>query len=107
VGDWVSKREAHRNVSPEWVYQITEATQTTASTREFRKSSFASRIQATSTQNIFILLEGYEPIRVFAQDGHGATLKPAKNLLLPGKKPPIYWIFKTGFISDLPWDPGD
>jgi hypothetical protein len=24
-----------------------------------------------------------------------------------GKKPPIYWIFKTRFIFDLPWDPGD
>jgi hypothetical protein len=66
VGDWVSKREAHRNVSLEWVYQITEATQTMASTREFRKSSPASCIQATSTQNISIPLEGYEPVRVFA-----------------------------------------
>jgi hypothetical protein len=27
--------------------------------------------------------------------------------LLPGKKPPIYWIFKIGFIFDLPWDPED
>jgi len=66
VGDWVSKREAQRNVSPEWVYQIMEATQTTASAREFKKSSPAGRIQATSTQNIFIPLEGYEPVRVLA-----------------------------------------
>jgi hypothetical protein len=84
-----------------------EVTQTMASAKEFRKSSPASRIQATSTQNIFIPLEGYEPIRVLAQDGHGATFRPAKDLLFPGKKPPIYWIFETGFISDLLWDPGD
>jgi len=51
--------------------------------------------------------EGYEPVRVLAQDGHGAMLRPAKDLLLPGKKPPIYWIFETGFISDLLWDPED
>ncbi len=107
VGDWVSKRGAHKNVSPEWVYQITEVTQTTASAREFKKSSPAGRIQATSTQNISIPLEGYEPVRVFAQDGHGATLELAKDLLLPGKKPPIYWTFETGFISDLSWDPED
>jgi hypothetical protein len=44
---------------------------------------------------------------VLAQNGYGATLKPAKDLLLPGKKPSIYWIFETGFISDLPWDLGD
>jgi hypothetical protein len=66
VGDWVSKREVHRNVSPEWVYQIMEATQTMASAREFRKSSPAGRIQATSTQNISIPLEGYEPVRALA-----------------------------------------
>ncbi len=53
VGDWVSKREAHRNVSPEWVYQITKTTQTTASAREFRKSFATGRIQATSIQNIY------------------------------------------------------
>jgi hypothetical protein len=88
VGDWVNKKEAHMNVSPEWVYQITEATQTTANAKEFRKSSPAGRIQAISTQNISIPLEGYEPVRVLAQDGHGTTLRPAKDLLLLGKKPP-------------------
>jgi hypothetical protein len=44
---------------------------------------------------------------VLAQDGHGVTLRPAKDLLLPGKKPPIYWIFEIGFIFDLLWDPED
>jgi hypothetical protein len=89
----------HKNVSPEWVYQITEATQTTASAREFRKSSPAGRIQATNAQNISI------PLRDMSlSDGHGAMLRPTKDLLLPGKKTPIYWIFETGFISDLPWD---
>jgi hypothetical protein len=90
VGDWVSKREARRSASPEWVYQITETTQTTASTKEFRRSSHAGRIQATTTQNIIIPLKGYVPVKVFAQEGHGAMLKPAKDLLPPGKKPPIY-----------------
>jgi hypothetical protein len=42
---------------------------------------------------------------MLAQERHGATLKLAKDLLPPGKKPPIYWIFETGFISDLSWDP--
>jgi len=23
------------------------------------------------------------------------------------KKPPLYWVFETGFIQDLPWDPGE
>jgi hypothetical protein len=52
-------------------------------------------------------LEGYTPVRVLAQDDHGATLKLAKDLFMPSKKSPIYWIFESSFIYDLPWDPGD
>jgi hypothetical protein len=107
VGDWVSKKEADQTAPPEWVYQITDTNLTTASAKEFRRSSGAGRVQATSSHSTIIPLEGYEPVRVLAQDGHGATLRLAKDLLLPGKKSPIYWIFESGFIFDLPWDPGD
>jgi hypothetical protein len=107
VGDWVNKKEADRITSPEWVYQIIDITHTTANVKEFKKSSNAGRIQATNSHSITIPLEGYTPVRVLAQDGHGATLRLAKEVLRPGKKPPIYWIFESGFISDLPWDPGD
>jgi len=107
VGDWVSTKEADRITLPEWVYQITDITHTTASAKEFKKSSNAGRIQATSSHNITIPLEGYTPVRVLVQDGHGATLRLAKDVPSPSKKPPIYWIFESGFISDLPWDPGD
>jgi hypothetical protein len=107
VGDWVGKKGTGQIASPEWVYQITNITQTTANAKEFKNASRDGRIQATSSQNIIISLERYMPIRVLAQDDHGATLKLAKNLLLPSKKPPIYWIFESGFIPDLSWDPGD
>jgi hypothetical protein len=107
VGDWVGKKEVGRIASPEWVYQITDITHTTASTKEFKKSSSTSQSQATSSQSTIIPLEGYTPVMVLTQDGHGATLRLAKDVLPPGKKPPIYWIFESGFISDLPWDPGD
>jgi hypothetical protein len=66
VGDWVSKKEANISVPPEWVYQITEMAQTLASARKFRRTSLAGRILATSSHNITIPLEGYEPIRVLA-----------------------------------------
>jgi hypothetical protein len=107
VGDWVSKKEADRTTPPEWVYHITDTNRTTASAKEFRRLSNAGRVQATSSHCTIIPLEGYKPVRVLAQDGHGTTLRLAKDLPPPGKKPPIYWIFETGFISDLPWDPGD
>jgi hypothetical protein len=62
-GDWVSKREAPRNASPNWVYQVVE---TSANAREYRRTSPASRIQPSSSQNVTIPLAGYEPIRVLA-----------------------------------------
>ncbi len=107
IGDWVSKKEANQTAPPEWVYQITDTNLTTASAKEFRKSSSAGRVQATNSHYTTIPFEGYEPVRVLAQDDHGTTLRLAKDLLPPGKKPPIYWIFESGFISGLPWDPGD
>jgi len=107
VGDWVNKKEADQTTPPEWVYQITNTNLTTANAKEFKRSSSASRVQASSSHYTIIPLEGYEPVRVLAQDGHGTTLRLAKDLIPPSKKPPIYWIFYSGFISDLPWDPGD
>ncbi|CAK9262425.1 unnamed protein product [Sphagnum jensenii] len=107
VGDWISKKEAGQTAPSEWVYQVLGTTQNTANVLEFRRFSRAGRIQATDPHNIIIPLEGYEPIRVLAQDSHGATFRLAKDLPLLGKKPPIYWIFEPGFISDLQWDPGD
>jgi hypothetical protein len=50
---------------------------------------------------------GYEPVRVLTQEFHGVTLRIAKDLPTPGKKPHILWIFESGFIADLQWDPGD
>jgi len=107
VGDWVNKREFDRTAPMEWVYQITDTTRVTTSAREFKKLSNVGRIQATSSHDIIIPFEGFKQVRVLAQEGHGATLKLAKDVPPPGKRPPIFWIFESGFISELPWDPGD
>jgi hypothetical protein len=79
----------------------------TASAKELKKISSAGRIQATSPHDVTISFEGYKPVRVLTQEGYGATLKLAKDVPPPGKKSPIYWIFESGFISELEWDPGD
>jgi hypothetical protein len=73
---------------------------------EFRKMPGTGQIQATGSHSTTIPLEGYIPVRILAQDGHGATLRLVKDIQ-PGKKPPILWIFESGFVADLPWDPGD
>jgi hypothetical protein len=74
---------------------------------EFKKISHTGRIQPTGSRTITIPLEGYEPVRVLAQDNHRTAFKLAKDLPLPGKKPLLYWILGLGFISDFKWDPGD
>jgi len=66
IGDWVSKKEADQTAPPEWVYQITDTNLTTASAKEFRKSSSAGQVQATSSHCTIIPFEGYEPVRVLA-----------------------------------------
>jgi hypothetical protein len=76
-------------------------TQSTANVLEFRRISHTGRIRATGSHTITIPLEGYEPVRVLAQDSHRTTLKLAKDLPLPGTKPLLYWIFGPDFISDL------
>jgi len=81
IGDWVNKKEADQTAPLEWVYQIIDTNLTTASTKEFRKSSSAGRVQATSSHCTTIPFEGYELVRVLAQDGHGTTLRLAKDLL--------------------------
>jgi len=75
IGDWVSKKEADQTAPPEWVYQITDTNLTIASAKEFRKSSSAGRVQATSSHCTIIPFEGYEPVRVLAQDNNGTTLR--------------------------------
>jgi len=45
-------------------------------------------------------------VRVLHQEKPGVTLKVARDSPTPGKKTLLYWIFETGFIRDLPWDPG-
>jgi hypothetical protein len=56
---------------------------------------------------ITLSTKGYQPIRILFQDKHGSTLKVARDAPTPRKSQLIYWIFETGFIQELPWDPGE
>jgi len=107
AGKWISKKEVGQTGPPEWVYQVVGTTQSTTNVSEFRRISHTGRIQATGSHIITIPLEGYEPVRVLAQDNHRTTLRLAKDIPLPGKNPLLYWILGPGFIHYLQWDPGD
>jgi hypothetical protein len=66
-----------------------------------------------NSQVITLSLEGYHPIRVLSQERHGAPfiVVVAPFIVveeLPSlTKPPLLWIFKSGFIDGLPWDSGE
>jgi hypothetical protein len=43
---------------------------------------------------------------VFSQERHGALFRVAGEF--PSFiNPPLFWIFESGFIDGLPWDPGE
>jgi hypothetical protein len=107
AGKWINKKEAGQTRPPEWIYQVVGTTQSTTNVSEFRRISHTGRIQATGSHTITIPLEGYELVRVLAHDNHRTTFRLAKDLPLSGKKPLLYWILGSGFISDPQWDPGD
>jgi hypothetical protein len=65
------------------------------------------QIQATSHQTHFLLSANHFSVRVLLQEGHGTTLRIARELPSTNKKTTSYWIFESGFIKDLPWDPGE
>jgi hypothetical protein len=74
---------------------------------EYKRIAPNGRIQATTHQVISISMENYCPIRVLSPKRFGTILKVVRDSSTPGKKPPLYWIFETGFFQDLPWDLGE
>jgi len=74
---------------------------------EFKRMTPEGRIQASTNQIITIATSSYLSVRILSQESAKASLRVAKELKTTNKKTPIFWIFKTGFIQDLPWDPGE
>jgi hypothetical protein len=74
---------------------------------EFKRMTPKGRIQASTNQIITIATSSYLPVRILSQENAKASLRVTKELKTPNKKTPIFWIFKTGFIQNLPWDPGE
>jgi hypothetical protein len=59
-----------------------------------------------NAQKVTLFPENYHLTRVLVQEKHGAPFKVIKNLSVFPKSS-LLWIFETGFIENLPWDPGE
>jgi hypothetical protein len=72
-------------------------------TIEFESVTPTGLIKTANSQVITLSLKGYHPIRVLSQERHKTPFRVVREL--PSfTKPPLPWIFKSGFIDGLPWD---
>jgi hypothetical protein len=106
-GDWISDPAPSDGTPLEWIYFILDATPGQARAIEFKRMAPNGRIQASTNQIISIATGDLHPVRILSQESSGATFKIAKELKTASKKTPTFWIFESGFIQDLPWDPGE
>jgi hypothetical protein len=127
-GDWISDPEPVACPPLEWIYFVLEATASHARVVEFKRMTPEGRIQASTNQTITIATGSHLPIRILSQESSRAitiatgshlpirilsqessraSLRIAKELKTPNKKTLVFWIFESGFIQDLPWDPGE
>jgi hypothetical protein len=107
AGDWISKPDPNMSTSPDWIYYVLEPHRGTTKVIEFKKITSSGIIKATTHAAITLSTKGYRPVRILSQDKHGSTLKVARDAPILGKNPLTFWIFETGFIQKLPWDPGE
>jgi hypothetical protein len=107
IGDWIANPTPDTGNPLDWVYQVLALTRGKAEVLEFQRFASDGRIQAASQQVHTIHTAKYRSVRVLHQEKPGTTFKVSKDLPAPEKKTLAHWIFETGFIRDLPWDPGE
>jgi hypothetical protein len=101
-GDWISDPAPRVGEPLEWIYFVLDATPNQAKVIEFKKTAPNGRIQASTNQAITIATDSFLQVRILSQESSKSGLRKAKELETPSKKTPIFWIFETGFIQDLP-----
>jgi hypothetical protein len=101
-GDWINNPMPSAGEPFEWIYFFLDATPNQASVIEFKKMTPNGHIQASTNQAITIATSSFLQVRILSQESFGASLRIAKELKTPSEKTPIFWIFETGFIQDLP-----
>jgi hypothetical protein len=107
VGDWIASPTSTTSNPPDWVYLVLAKNKDTAEVLEFKRSSPTGRIQLASNQAHTMSTANKWQVRVLVQENPKAHLKVARDPPAPSKKSQLFWIFESGFIQDLPWDPGE
>jgi len=58
-------------------------------------------------QTLQLVTTNYRQVKILTQERPGSAFRVTRDPSTLGKKPPLFWIFESGFIQDLPWDLGD
>ncbi len=106
-GDWIGNIAPSSGAPLDWVYYVLESLPNKTIALEFRRILTNGQIRGTSHQTHSLRSDNHFPVRVLSQEGHGATFRIARELPSASKRTTSYWIFESGFIKDLPWDPGE
>jgi hypothetical protein len=106
-GDWVSNTAPRSGEPLEWVYYVLDSLPDKVLALEFRRVSTSGQLQATSHQIHTLFHLNLSSVRVLSQERHGASLKIARDPPSANQKNTAFWIFESGFIENLPWDPGE
>jgi hypothetical protein len=104
-GDWISSIAPRSGALLEWVYYVLESLPDKVLVLEFKRVFANGQLQATSHQKHSLLFDNHTSVRVLSQERHEATLKIARDPPSTSQKNTTYWIFESGFIENLPWDP--
>jgi len=107
LGDWVSNSAPRLGELLEWVYYVMDSLPDKVLALEFRRTSVSGQLRATSYQIHSLLHHNLSSVRVLSQERHNASLKVAKDPPFVNQKNTTFWIFESGFIENLPWDPGE
>ncbi len=106
-GDWVSNSAPRSGELLEWVYYVMDSLPDKVLALEFRRASANDQLRATSYQVHSLPHTNFSSVRVLSQERHGASLKVARDPPSANQRSTTFWIFETGFVENLPWDPGE
>jgi hypothetical protein len=79
VGDWIFEKVPNRGNTLNWVYHVTQTTFSTVKAVEYKRITDNGLIQVANRQKVTLPTKGFNPIRVFTQMKHRATLKVARE----------------------------
>lgn len=89
-GEWIGTPNQNPTSPLDWVYLVLQSGRDTTEVIEYKRSTPGGRIQAMTHQNLQLATVSYRQVRILTQERPGSAFKVARDLPVPGKKPPLF-----------------